>query len=84
MNLVAQVALGDLLGEKQRVGAGGADDRGLQILHHLQLLLGVARPHGNGHGAQALGAQLETDAGRPQAVARGDLDAVERVMPAIS
>ena len=78
VNLVAQVALGDLLGEKQRVGAGGADDRGLQILHHLQLLLGVARPHGNGHGAQALGAQLETDAGRPQAVARGDLDAVER------
>ena len=35
-------------------------------------------PNGNGHGAQALGAQLETDAGRPQAVARGDLDAVER------
>ena len=35
VNLVAQVALGDLLGEQQRVGAGGADDRGLQILHHL-------------------------------------------------
>ena len=33
--------------------------------------------HGNGHGAQALGAQLEADAGGPQAVARGDLDAVE-------
>ena len=73
---VADAALGDLLGQQQRVGAGGAQHGGFEVLHHAQLLLGIARPHGDSHGAQALGAQLEADARRPQAVAGGDMDAV--------
>ena len=66
----------NLLGQQQGVGTGGAQNRGLQVHHHLQLLFRVARPHGNGHGAQPFGAQLEADAGGPQAVARRYLDAV--------
>ena len=69
-------ARGDLLGQKQRVRAGGAQHGGLQVLHHLQLLLGVAGPHRHGHRAQALGAQLKADARRPQAVPGRDLDTV--------
>ena len=78
IELVAQAALGDLLCQQQGVARGRGDNGRAQVLHHLELFFGVARAHGNGHGAQALGAQLETDAGRPQAVARGNLDAVLR------
>ena len=76
VKLVAQAALLDLLGKQQRIAGRARDNGGAQILHHLQLLFGVAGAHGNGHGAQALAAQLEADAGSPQAVARGYLDAV--------
>ena len=74
--LVADAALGDFLSQQERVGTGGAEHGGLQILHHAQLFLGVAGAHGNGHGTQVLGAQLKADARRPQAVTGGDLDAI--------
>ena len=74
--LVADAFLGNALGQKQGVRRGGAQDGGLQVLHHAQLLLGVARAHGNGHGAHALGTELEADACGPQAITRRDVDAV--------
>ena len=76
VELVAQAALLDLLGQQQRIAGRARDDGGMQILHHLQLLLGVAGAHGDGHGAQALAAQLEADAGSPQAITGSDLNAV--------
>ena len=75
-NLILQAAPVDFLRQQQRIGRGGADDRGLQIDHHLQLLFRVAGAHGNRHGAQLFTAGLEADAGSPQAVARGYMDAV--------
>ena len=76
VKLVPQAALLDLLGKQQRIAGRARDDGGAQVLHHPQLLFGVAGAHRDGHGAQALAAKLEADAGSPQAVARGDLDAV--------
>ena len=75
--LVADALLGDALGKQKGVARGGAQHRGLQVDHHAQLLFGVARAHGDGHGAKALGAELEADARGPQAVAGRDVDAVE-------
>ena len=74
--LVTDALLGDTLGQKQGVRRGGAQDGGLQVLHHAQLLLGVARAHGDGHGAHALGTELEADTCGPQAITRRDVDAV--------
>ena len=76
VELITQAALLDLLGKQQRIAGRARDDGGMQILHHLQLFFGVAGTHGDGHGAQALTAQLEADAGSPQTVTRGDLNAV--------
>ena len=76
LDLVADAALLDLFRQKQGVGAGRAQHGGAQVLHHLQLLVGIAGTHGDGHGAQALAAQLEADTRGPQAVAGGDMDAV--------
>ena len=75
-DLVAHAALLYLLGEQQRVARRGTDNRCLEVNHELELLLGVAGAHGHDHGAELLGARLKSDAGRPEAVARGDLDAV--------
>ena len=76
VKLIAQAALLDLLGKQQRIAGRARDDGGMQVLHHLQLLFGIAGAHRDGHGAQALAAQLEADAGSPQAITRGNLDAV--------
>ena len=65
VELIAQATLLDLLGKQQRIAGRARDDGGMQILHHLQLFFGVAGTHGDGHGAQALTAQLEADAGSP-------------------
>ena len=51
VELVTQAALGDFLGEQKRVARRAGDDRGMQILHHLKLLLGVAGTHRNRHSA---------------------------------
>ena len=48
----------------------------MQVLHHLQLLLGIARTHGNSHSAQALAAKLEPNARSPQTIPRGNLNAI--------
>ena len=73
---VANGALPDLLGQQKRIRARGGENRRLQILHHLQLLLGVAGAHGDGHGSEALRAELEADARRPQSIAGRNVDAV--------
>ena len=44
----------------------------------------IARSHRDGHGADLLAAQLKAHAGGPDAVAHGDLHAVQGVTPAIS
>ena len=77
VELVTQAALGDFLGEQKRVARRAGDDRGMQVLHHLKLLLSVAGTHRDRHGAQALAAKLEADACGPQAVTWGNLDTVE-------
>ena len=66
----------DLLSEEQSIGGCGAEDCGLQVHHHLQLLLCVAGSHRNRHRAELLAAVLETDARGPETVARSDVDAV--------
>ena len=76
MDLILQAALVDLLGEQQRVGGGGADHSRFEVDHHLDLLVGVAGAHRDGHGAELLAAGLESDARCPQPVAGCDLDAV--------
>ena len=76
LDLIANAALGNLLGQQQRIRTRSAQNRAFKVLHHLELLFRVARPHGDGHSAQTLAAGLEADAGGPQAVARRDLDAV--------
>ena len=76
VDLVAQAALVDLFGEQQRIRAGRGNDRGSQVLHHLQLLVGIAWTGRDGHGAQALATELKADAGCPQAVTWGYLHAV--------
>ena len=64
-DLVADATLGYLLGKTQRVRARRAKHRALEVHHHLELLVGVARAHGNCHGAKQLASRLEADAGRP-------------------
>ena len=76
VDLVFDATLADFLRQQQSIGGCGAQHRGLQIHHHLQLLFRVARPHGNRHSAQLLAAVLEADAGSPQSVAWCDLHPV--------
>ena len=75
-DLVFYTALFDLFGQEQSVGRGGAENGGLHIFHETDLFIGVAGAHGHGHGAQLFRAQLEADAGGPEAVAGSDLNAV--------
>ena len=63
----------NLLGQLKGVGTGGAQHGRTKILHELKLLVRVARSHGQGHSAQALATRLESGAGGPQSIARGDL-----------
>ena len=51
VELVAQAARGYFLGEQKCVARRAGDDRGMQVLHHLKLLLGVAGTHRDRHGA---------------------------------
>ena len=74
--LIANATLGNCLGKKQSIGGGGAQNGGLQVFHHSELLFGVARTQRHCHGAQLFGAKLEADAGRPQAIARRNVNAV--------
>ena len=76
VDLVLDAALFDLLGEEQGIGGRGAEDGGLHVDHHLELFVGVAGAHGDGHGAEFLRTGLETDAGGPETVAGRDVDAV--------
>ena len=76
VDFIPDSALFNLLCEEQRVGGCGAEDCGLQVHHHLQLLLCVAGSHRNRHRAELLAAVLETDTRGPETVARSDVDAV--------
>ena len=75
-DLVPDTALFNLLCQKKGIGGCGAEDGGLHVLHHLDLLVGISGAHRDGHGAQLLTAVLEADAGSPQTIAGRDLDAV--------
>ena len=76
LNLVAQAALLDFLAEQQRVARSRTQHGGLEIDHHLDLLLGVAGPHGHRHGAELLATCLEPDSRSPQAVTWRNLHTV--------
>ena len=76
VDLVLDAALFDLLGEEQGIGGCGAEDGGLHVDHHLELFVGVAGTHGDGHGAEFFRACLEADARGPQTVTGSDVDAV--------
>ena len=76
VELIAQASLRDFLSEQKRIATRARDNRAVQVLHHLQLLLGIARTHGNSHSAQALAAKLEPNARSPQTIARGNLNAI--------
>ncbi len=78
LDLVLDAALLDLLGQQERIARSSGQHGGLHVDHELQLLLGVARAHGDGHGAEALATRLEADSRSPQAIARRDLHAVLR------
>ena len=58
-------------GRAEMQGIGGQDvgHGGPEILHQLELALGVARARRNGHAAEALGAEMDAEAAREQAVA---------------
>jgi len=73
---VPDAAARDLLRQQQGVGTRRAQHRRLEVPHHLQLLVGVARSHRDRHRADALRTRLEPDPGGPQPVARRDVDAV--------
>ena len=77
LHALAQIALVDLLSQKQSHGGGGAQAGGTHVLKQLEVDLHVARPHRQGHGPEMLAAQLEAGPGRPQAVAHGDLHPVQ-------
>ena len=77
MDALSNASLGNLLSQQKSIGGRGAQDRGLHIHHHAQLLIRVAGSHGNGHRAQTLRSQLETDSGFPQTITRRNLDTVQ-------
>ena len=76
VDLVRDAALLDLFRQKKSVGRRRAQNCGLKVHHHLQLLVGVAGSHGDRHRAEFLTAVLEADTCSPQAVSGRDMNAV--------
>ena len=76
MNLVLDSALLDLLSQKESIRGSGAEDCGLHVHHHLELLLGIAGSHRNDHSAEFFSTVLETDTGSPETVAGCDMNAI--------
>jgi hypothetical protein len=66
----------ELLDDVQHVRGRDHDDRGLEVLDQLDLLLGLPAGHRHHRAAQALGAVVRAQAAREQAVAVGDVDHV--------
>ena len=56
IQLITHATLGDLFGQEKRIRAGRAKNGRLHVLHEADLLIGIARPHGNRHRTKALGA----------------------------
>ena len=83
LDLVLDAALFNFLGNQQRIARSSGEHRGFHVDHELQLLFGIARTHGDSHGAQKLATSLEADASRPQAVTRRNLNAIGRRHPSV-
>ena len=64
------------VGHDQGVGRGADQGGGLEVLHDLDLPLGVARGDRDDRGTDQLGAVVQAEAAGEQAVAEGDLDDV--------
>ena len=56
IQLITHASLGDLFSQEKRIRAGRAKNGRLHVLHEADLLIGIARPHGNRHRTKALGA----------------------------
>ena len=78
MDLVLQPALVDGFCQIRCVGRRAAEDRRAEILHELQLPVGIAGGHGERQAAELLAAAVEAEAAGEQAVAVGDLADVFR------
>ena len=68
--------LGEERGEAQRVAGEDVHDRGAELLHEPQLPLAVARADGDRERPEPLGAVVQADAAREQAVAHHVLEHV--------
>ena len=71
LDLVAETALVDGLGEICRIRRGAADNRGAEVCHELKLTIGVARGHRERQTADLMGTAVQTGAAGEQAVAIG-------------
>ena len=76
LDLRGKAALMNFFSQQKAHGSRAAQDGGLHVAHELALQIDIARPGGQGHGAEFLTSGLKTEPGRPNAITDRDLDTI--------